>query len=285
MNRDQIDADRRKDRMSEAQRRRRLEELRREQEALSRQVDALSQRYARRSRDGSPRSAPNALDRAIERMREAADNLRRGDAGQAAASGREALQNLRDQEKTLQRRQAIARNARKPKSGSERLAQAADSAAALLQRLENLRREAESFSRGQSESDRSGRDRRLSATGREADRSVELDRLRDALGRSRGLARGLLNSWARGQDWAVSARSIHRELSRRQIEEFLNQPELWQSLLTTARELAKDLRAETEARRLKDEPFSPSQQAPPDSYKSLVENYYRSLSERDEKRD
>ena len=286
LNRAQMDAERRRDRMSEAQQRRHLEELRREQEALSRQADALAQRLSRRGgAAGRTRSPSRSLERAVDQMRAAAGSLQRRDAGGAAQSGREALQNLREQEQALQRRRAVARSDRMPKPGPEQIEQAAESAAALLAELESLRREVEALKSAQSEAAQPGKAARRSPPGREEGRAADLNRLREGLGRSRGHARGLLQPWARGQGWAVSARSIHRELTRRQIEDFMNQPDLWRSLLEPARELAFKLRARTEASRLKDSPFTLPQQAPPDRYKSLVETYYRSLSETAEERD
>jgi hypothetical protein len=106
-----------------------------------------------------------------------------------------------------------------------------------------------------------------------------LNAARDALARSRRYAEGLLAPWAQGESWAVDARSIYRQLSRAQIEDFINQPALWQSLLDPARELASALRAQMEMERLSDNAFSPSEQMPPSTYESQVETYYRSLSE------
>jgi len=414
LNRAQMDADRRQNRMTEAQQKRRLEELRREQEDLRRQADALSQQL---SRTGKNRSAQGALNQAIDRMRQAANNLERRNAGGAAASGREALQNLRDQEQLLQQRHSaslsdlvkaldekanrlqsqenqilkqmeglsapksrpntrgenssdpdnrekvaaliankdrlqdelketqetiwaigsrgrqanpeLARQAMEalrllesegigrqveetkaelkdgrlnlekekeidrsisrfasrlrhfnppdPKSRPERIEQAASSAAALSQALENLQREVEALRSGQNQSAQSSRSRGISAAGR--GQTADLNRLRDGLGRSQGHAQGLMQPWSQGEGWAADARSIYRELTRRQIEDFINQPDLWQSLLEPARELAARLSALANANRLRDSPFSPTQQEPPDQYKSLVETYYQSLSE------
>lgn len=422
LNRAQLDADRRKNRMTQEQQRRQLEELRREQEALSRQAQALSQKWSRQGRVSRTRSSLNSLDQAIDQMREAARNLERRDAGGAAASGRDALHNLRDQEQLVQRRQAtsvfdllkelkkkaaqlqaqeheilkkmeglsaeksskktredrrssqsardsvadiivkkdrlqdelgetqetiwaigargrqsqpeIARKAMEalrslesegigrrieeskaglqdgrlnlamemereieqsinrfssrlqdfnplvPKSRPQQIQQAADSAAALTRELENLRRQVEALRLKQRDSvpSRGVRERPSS------DRPADLNRLRDGLARSRRHAQGLSQSWAQGEDWAADARSIYRELTRKQIEDFMNQPDLWQALLEPARELASALRAQAESNRFKDNPFSPSEQAPPARYKSLVETYYRSLSEITENR-
>jgi hypothetical protein len=416
LNRAQMDADRRKNRMTEEQQKRHLEELRREQEALSRQAEALSQKWSRQAGANRTRSSLSSLDQAIDQMRDAARNLQRQDAGGAAASGREALQNLRDQEQLAQRRQAtsvfdlikelnekaaqlqsqeheilknmeglraekssqLAQEDRRsshsaqdsvtdiivkkerlqdelgkteetiwaisakgrqsqpeialkamealrslesegidqrieeskdglqegrlnlamemekeieqsinrissrlqdfnllvPKTGPEKIEQAADRAAALSRELENLRRQAEALRSNQGDSVRA----------RGGGQSADLNRLRDGLARSRRYAQGLSQSGAQGDDWAVDARSIYRELTRKQIEDFMYQPDLWRALLEPARELASALRAQAEANRFKDNPFSPSEQAPPAQYKSQVETYYRTLSEKTESR-
>ena len=116
------------------------------------------------------------------------------------------------------------------------------------------------------------------------DQPSDMSWMRKGLARSRGYAQGILQPWAQGESWAVDARSIYRELTRAQIEDFMNQPDLWQTFLEPARELAAKLRAQTESDRFNNRTFSPSEQAPPPRYESQVETYYRSLSEITEKR-
>jgi hypothetical protein len=161
-----------------------------------------------------------------------------------------------------------------PETGPERIEQAADRAAALSRELENLRRQVEALRSNQ----------RGSVGARGGGQPQDLNRLRDRLARSRRVAQGLSQSGAQGDDWAVDARSIYRELTRKQIEDFMYQPGLWRAVLEPARELASALRAQAEANRFKDNPFSPSEQAPPARYKTQVETYYRSLSEKNESR-
>jgi hypothetical protein len=426
LNRAQLDAERRKDRLTEAQQRRHLEKLRREQEALSRQAEALSQKWSRQAGVNRTQSSLSSLDQAINQMREAARDLERRDPGIAAASGRKALQKLRDQEKRIQRRQAtsmvdlvkelsekalqlqsqeneiltkmealraeesrkkvqedqqtsrgtqegipeiikkkadlqealqetediiratgakgrqsqpeIARKALAalrnlksegigqrieesktglqdgqlnlamemekeieqsirrfstrleefdaliPKSGPERIQQAADNADALARELENLRRQVDALRLKKGESAQTQGTPGMQAGGSSRDQPADLKRMRDGLARSRRYAQGLLQPWAQAERWAVDARSIYRELTRAQIQDFMNQPDLWQTLLEPARELASRLRAQTEIDRFNDKAFSPSEQAPPPQYESQVETYYRSLSEITEKR-
>ncbi|MDJ0783299.1 MAG: hypothetical protein QNJ22_15085 [Desulfosarcinaceae bacterium] len=413
LNRAQLDAERRKHRMTAAQQQRRLEELRREQDALRREAQALSQRWSRQAAGTPLRSSLNALDQAVNQMRETARNLAQGDPGEAAASGQLALRRLKDQEKRMQRRRAtvndlikslgerakqlqaqeseivrdlaragsaadqetgsasrqvsadtqahlldiiakkealadtitdtedliralgsksntthpeVARRTRDvrrvltseslqkrideskadlrsgrlkmamekeidieraiarlggrlqaiealaPTSGEERLQAAARAAEALEKELENLRQTLatrDTPPKGSS-----------SAPGRgDADQGGEANRVADGLERSRQLARGLVQPWAAGEDWSADARSIHRELTNAQIEDFLKQPALWQKLVEPVRELAAALREQLADKGLGDTPFSPSGQAPPPHYESMVETYFRSLSD------
>jgi len=426
LNRAQLDAERRKDRLTEAQQRRQLEELRREQEALSREAEALSQSWSQQAGVNRTRSSLSSLDQAISQMREAARNLERRDPGIAAASGRQALHKLRDQEKRIQRRQATSlvdlakelsekarqlqtqeneiltkveglsaeKSAKKvredppaspgtregiqeiiskkndlletlretediiratgakgrqsqpeierkalaalrslssegieprieeskaglqagrlnlamemekgieqsirrfsnrleefealvPKSRPERIQQAADNAAALLRELEDLRRRVDALKSKQGKTAQSWLAPGMQPGGSGRDQPSDLNRMRDGLARSRTHAQGLLQAWAQDEHWAGDARSIYRELTRVQIEDFMNQPDLWQTLLEPVHELASALLAQTDIDRFNDNAFSPSEQAPPPRYESQVETYYRSLSEITQKR-
>jgi hypothetical protein len=159
-----------------------------------------------------------------------------------------------------------------PKSEAERLRAAADAAEALARELATLRQTIETF-RGQP------RQSPLSPGRGEADQGGGANRIGDGLERSRRLAQGLVQPWAEGADWSADARSIHRELTNAQIEDFLNQPALWQKLMEPVRELASALRAQLAVEQLGGNPFSPSEQAPPPQFESMVETYFRSLSE------
>ena len=172
-----------------------------------------------------------------------------------------------------------------PNSGPERIQQAADNAAALSRELENLRRQVDNLKLKQKQSALSQGASELQPGGSDDDQGADVNRMRDGLVRSRRYAQGLLQPWAQGERWAVDARSIYRELTRAQIEDFMNQPDLWQSLLEPVRELASKLRAQTEVNIFNDNAFSPSEQAPPPGYETQVETYYRTLSELTEKRE
>jgi hypothetical protein len=421
LNRAQADAQRRQNHLTEAQQRRQLEELRREQEALSREAEALARKWSQQSGINRTQSSLSSLDQAISRMREAARNLERRDPGIAAASGRQALQKLRDQEKRIERRQgtssgdlirelsekglqlealeseilaqvedlngieerrtgtddsastagteesieeiisrkdllqgalqetqdiiraagaagrqaqpelelkaqealrslqaeeieqrieasktgllagqlgatlemerAIDQSIRRlsgqlhefdalvSQPGAAKEQQAAAAAAALSRELENLQQQAEAMRLGQQKSTRSGADPGIQPGNSGLDKTADMAAMRDGLARSRGYAQGLLEPWAQGESWAVDARSIYRELTRAQIEDFINQPALWQTLLGPVRELASVLKARVELERFSSNAFSPSEQTPPSGYEAQVETYYRSLSE------
>ena len=405
LNRAQSDANRRQERLTEAQQRRQLEELRREQEAVRREAEALARKWSQQPGIRRTQSSLSSLEQAVRQMREAARNLEQRDPGVAAASGRQALQNLRDQQKRIERSQgtsggdlvrelsekgrqlqeqeaeilaqmealqpSLARDqqglkrmisekeylqemlketedilraantaGRKsqpeleqktlealrtlkqedierrieasktgllagqledalalerrieqsiqrlserlhefdllvPKTGVEQNQQAATDASALSRELENLQQQAETLRLGRKNSTQSGNE----PGNYGSDQTAEMNTLRDGLARSRKYAEGLLEPWAQGESWAVNARSIYRQLSRSQIEDFINQPALWQTLVDPARELASALQEQLEMEQLNSNAFSPSEQAPPSPYESQVETYYRSLSE------
>ncbi len=406
LNRAQSDASRRQDRLSEAQQRRQLEELRREQENLQREAEALARKWSQQTGLNRTQSSLSSLEQAVNQMREAARSLEQRDPGIAAASGRQALQNLRDQQKRIERRQGsssadlvkelgekaeqlqmqedqivaqmenfepsgsedqeginqiiaeketlqemlqetediiravgaaerqsqpelerksvetlrslqgedleqrieqsktsllagqledaqemegdIKQSIRRlsdrlhefdllvPKTGVAQNQQAAAVASALSRELENVQQQVEALSSGQQNSSQTGQIRPGNSV---SEQLTDLNTARDGLARSRRYAEGLLQPWAQGESWAVDARSIYRELSRAQIEDFINQPALWQSLIEPARELAAVLQAQIEMEQLNNNAFSPSEQAPPPHYESQVETYFKSLSE------
>jgi len=210
-----------------------------------------------------------------QRIEESKDGLQDGRLNLAMEMEKEIEQSINRFSKRLQDFNLLV-----PKTGPERLEQAAERAAALSRELENLQRQVEALRLSQRDSFRSRGGGGQPSEGQ----PEELSRLRDGLARSRSYAQGLSQSWAQGDDWAVDARSIYRDLTRKQIEDFMYQPDLWRALLEPARELASALRAQAEANRFKDNPYSPSEQAPPARYKSQVETYYKSLSEITEQR-
>ncbi|MBT8362016.1 MAG: hypothetical protein KJO32_13785, partial [Deltaproteobacteria bacterium] len=172
-----------------------------------------------------------------------------------------------------------------PKSGAEKNQQAAADAAALSRELENLQRQVEALRVKQEMSAQSRGTAGIQPRDSGLDQRADLSDMRDGLARSRKHAQGLLEPWAQGESWAVDARSIYRELTSTQIEDFITQPALWQRLLEPVRELASTLQAKMDMERFNNNAFSPSEQAPPPRYESQVETYYRSLSEITKKRE
>ena len=111
-----------------------------------------------------------------------------------------------------------------------------------------------------------------------------LSRMRDDLRRIQRYARGLIEPWALGERWAVDARSVHRELRQKEIEDFLAQPDLWKRLEKPLEEIQAKLRAQTELNQVKKKLFTTPQEDIPPTYQDLVENYYRALSQENQGR-
>jgi hypothetical protein len=105
-----------------------------------------------------------------------------------------------------------------------------------------------------------------------------LERMRRGLQRSRHHAQGLVQPWVRGERWGGDARSIQRELTQKEVDDFLSQPDLWKNLLAPVRELESTLQAEAKSRQLKKKIFSATEETVPIPYQDLVDNYYRELS-------
>ncbi len=76
-----------------------------------------------------------------------------------------------------------------------------------------------------------------------------------------------------------NARSIHQQLTQQDIEDFLNQPELFQQLLKPILELEGALRAQAELDEINNKLFAVADEEIPEEYRELVEQYYRVLSE------
>ena len=217
------------------------------------------------------------IDRQIEGSK---TGLLAGQLESAMEKEREIEQSIRRLSDRLQQFDALV-----PESGDGQNGQIAASAAALARELENLQRQGEALRSGQENSAQPGGEPGMQPGGSGFDRAGAISSMRDGLARSRRYAEGLLEPWAQGESWAGGARSLYRELSRAQIEDFLNQPALWQSLLEPARELAAALQAQVDLERFGNNAFSPSEQAPPSGYEAQVETYYRSLSEMTETRE
>ena len=76
-----------------------------------------------------------------------------------------------------------------------------------------------------------------------------------------------------------NARSIRQQLTQQDIEDFLNQPELFRQLLEPIAELEGALRAQAEMDAINNKLFATPDEDIPDEYRDLVQEYYRVLSE------
>ncbi len=107
--------------------------------------------------------------------------------------------------------------------------------------------------------------------------------MRERLARSGELARRLQRrleerpGGGAGPAWG-GARAIRRELDRREIEDFLNRPELFRRLLEPAAELADALRSRAELDGIGERLRAAAEEEVPAGYRELVEEYYRALS-------
>jgi len=106
----------------------------------------------------------------------------------------------------------------------------------------------------------------------------DADAMRQGLNHVRQYARGLVQPWARGENWFVNARSIHRNVTQKEIEDFLNQPDFWKQLLDEVRELEKQLQTRAESSRSGRHLFFARDESIPIPYERLVEEYYRNLA-------
>jgi len=91
---------------------------------------------------------------------------------------------------------------------------------------------------------------------------------------------------AAGAATALSnARTIRSDITAAGIEDFLNQPELFQALLQQVIELESTLRAQAELEKINEKLYASADEDVPDQYRRLVEQYYRVLSETKEEGD
>ena len=173
-------------------------------------------------------------------------------------------------------------------SREERIRRAAADARGLRRELENLQKEIAALKQSNALTQRSlsGKDPQPDGQVKQPpgdDDGSALARMQQGLERSRRHARGLAQSWARGERWGIDARSIQRELTQKEVDDFLAQPDLWKKLLKPIRELESTLRAEANSSQLKKKIFSAPEETVPAPYRDLVDEYYRELSRGDRK--
>jgi hypothetical protein len=169
-------------------------------------------------------------------------------------------------------------------SREEQIRQAAADAGGLRRELENLQKEIEALKQSNARKQRrmSGTDPQpggpLKRTPGDVDQTT-LERMQQHLQRSRRYAQGLVQPWVRGESWGIDARSVQRELTQKEIQDFLSQPDLWKKLLEPVRELESTLQAEAKDRQLQKKLFAAPEEKVPSPYRGLVEEYYRELSQ------
>ncbi len=152
------------------------------------------------------------------------------------------------------------------------LQQAAANARELREQLEGLERQVLAFNEN---GDQAG------------PATPNVGELREQLRQSRQLARQISQQMQRGGGiradggnlpWG-SARSVARQIIRQDIEDFLNQPELFRALLEPVIELEGALRAQAELERINNRLYATVEEDIPEEYRDLVQEYYRVLSE------
>ena len=171
-------------------------------------------------------------------------------------------------------------------SREERIQQAAADAGGLRRELENLEKEIAALKQNDALNQRSSSGIAPQPDGQGKGSPAgpnALQRMQQALQRSRRHAQGLVQPWARGESWGGDARSIQRELTQKEVDDFLSQPDLWKNLLAPVRELEAALQAEAKSRQLKKKIFLATEETVPIPYRDLVDDYYRELSRVDRK--
>ena len=89
---------------------------------------------------------------------------------------------------------------------------------------------------------------------------------------------GAANTDGNNLPWG-NARSIRQQLTQQDIEDFINQPELFRQLLQPIIELEGALRAQAELDNINDKLYASFDEEVPEEYRDLVQEYYRVLSE------
>ena len=89
---------------------------------------------------------------------------------------------------------------------------------------------------------------------------------------------GAINTDGNNLPWG-NARSIRQQLTQQDIEDFINQPELFRQLLQPIVELEGALRAQAELDNINNKLYASFDEEVPEEYRDLVQEYYRVLSE------
>ncbi len=199
----------------------------------------------------------------------------------------------------------LALNPSRNDSPSDQIQQAAQDAAQLAQQMQELERKALAFNENAGQDGaptvREMRDQlqRSQQLAQQLDDQLQQQQRNRARGQQPGGQQpgGQQTGGARGGDANNSrigggvintdgnnspygnARSIRQQLTQQDIEDFLNQPELFKELLQSILELEGQLRAQAEMDNINNKLYATVDEDIPDQYRDLVEEYYRVLSE------
>ena len=97
-------------------------------------------------------------------------------------------------------------------------------------------------------------------------------------GEQRAGTGGTIDTDGNNLPWG-NARSIRQQLTQQDIEDFINQPELFRQLLQPIIELEGALRAKAELDNINNKLYTSFDEELPEEYRDLVQEYYRVLSE------
>ena len=194
------------------------------------------------------RDRPELADRAIDALRSLGAERLEGRIDESQQVLQQGWLNLAmEMEKRIQ--QSVDRVGRRlqeldqnsPRTEEEQLDQASTNVRNLRRELEDLQQQVASMRREAQQQQANARQQSGQQSGQQpgqsqqqaqqpgggGNRDGDINRLREGLQRSRRYARGLVQPWARGERWSSDARSIHRDLTQAEIEDFLNQPDLF----------------------------------------------------------
>ena len=191
---------------------------------------------------------------------------------QIAQAARDA-EELREQVENLQQ-QALA-------FGEQQTGAEVPSIREMRDQLENSQQLAQNLQRQlqQQQSQQGGQQQGSSAQGSSGARQ-QIGGPRDGDQQRPGLG-GRVTTDGNNLPWG-NARSIRQMLTQQDIEDFLNQPELFRELLQPIIELEGALRAQAELDAINQKLYAVTEEDIPDEYRDLVQEYYRVLSENQE---
>jgi hypothetical protein len=194
-----------------------------------------------------------------------------GDPTQEAADDAEAL---REQIEALQQ-QALAFNeaGQQPGPGVPSLREMRDQLQRSQQLAQQLQQQLQDQARGGGQQQGNQPGQQAGAGGRQQIGGGARGGNQDQVGQG-----GRVTNDGSAMPWG-NARSIRQQLTQQDIEDFLNQPELFSQLLQPILELEGALRAQAELNEINNKLYAAADEEIPEQYRELVEQYYRVLSE------